>query len=217
MTKCMPRSRPPRGRQTADKLALTWDDRISFVLGEKMEVKAPRLPRRLLKEEAEKNAEHADEQFDADFALMTGELTRFLPVLIKPLAEKVEAVASPAQPGGGARRPGRHETGEPCPAAAASATPPVAGRCVTGSNNRQRRGTDALALLVPYVLKLADYLLATWAPFNAGRANSTWRLTTASGWAWTWKAARGTGRRPGDGPNSSPATASPGVVIACTN
>lgn len=87
------------------KLALTWDDRISFVLGEKMEVKRLAFLD-LLKEEAEKNAEHADEQFDADFALMTGELTRFLPVLIEALGgEKVEAVASPAQPGGGALPP----------------------------------------------------------------------------------------------------------------
>ena len=87
------------------KLALTWDERISFVLGEKMEVKRLAFLD-LLKEEAEKNAEHADEQFDADFALMTGELTRFLPVLIEALGgEKVEAVASPAQPGGGALPP----------------------------------------------------------------------------------------------------------------
>jgi SEC-C motif-containing protein len=37
-----------------------------------------------------------------------------------------------------------------------------------------------------YVLKLEDYLLATWHP-ERGRANSTWRPTTASGWAWTVK------------------------------
>ncbi len=80
------------------KLALTWDDRISFVLGEKMEVKRLAFLD-LLKEEAEKSAEHADEQFDADFALMTGELTRFLPQLIEALGgEKVEAAEVPASP-----------------------------------------------------------------------------------------------------------------------
>lgn len=66
------------------KLALTWDDRISFVLTEKMAVRRLAFLD-LLKEQAEKNAEHADEQFDADFALMTGELQRFLPQLIEAL------------------------------------------------------------------------------------------------------------------------------------
>ena len=79
------------------KLALTWDERISFVLTEKLEIKRLAFLD-LLKEEAEKNAEHADEQFDADFALMTGELTRLLPALIEALGgEIVEgADAAPA-------------------------------------------------------------------------------------------------------------------------
>ena len=79
------------------KLALTWDERISFVLTEKLEIKRLAFLD-LLKEEAEKNAEHADEQFDADFALMTGELTRFLSALIEALGgEIVEgADAAPA-------------------------------------------------------------------------------------------------------------------------
>ena len=70
------------------KLALTWDDRISFVLGEKLEIKRLAFLD-LLKEEAEKSAEHADEQFDADFALMTGELARFLPQLVEALGGEV--------------------------------------------------------------------------------------------------------------------------------
>ena len=66
------------------RLALTWDDRISFVLTEKLEIK------RLafldgLKNDAESQAENAAEQFDADFALMTGELSRFLPQLVAAL------------------------------------------------------------------------------------------------------------------------------------
>ena len=83
------------------KLALTWDERISFVLTEKLEIKRLAFLD-LLKEEAEKNAEHADEQFDADFALMTGELTRFLPALIEALGgEIVEgADAAPVTAGG---------------------------------------------------------------------------------------------------------------------
>lgn len=63
------------------KLAMTWDDRISFVLTEKLEIKRLAFLD-LLKEEAAQNAETAADQFDADFALMTGELSRFLPALV---------------------------------------------------------------------------------------------------------------------------------------
>lgn len=78
------------------RLALTWNDRISFVLTEKLEIKRLAFLD-LLKEEAEKNAEHADEQFDADFALMTGELARFLPQLVEALGgEMAESEVSGA-------------------------------------------------------------------------------------------------------------------------
>ena len=70
------------------RLALTWDDRISFILTEKLEIKRLAFLD-LLKEQAEKNAEHADEQFDADFVLMTGELSRFLPQLVEALGGEV--------------------------------------------------------------------------------------------------------------------------------
>ena len=70
------------------KLALTWDDRISFILSEKLDIKRLAFLD-LLKEQAEKSAEHADEQFDADFALMSGELARFLPQLIAALGGEV--------------------------------------------------------------------------------------------------------------------------------
>ena len=80
------------------RLALTWDERVSFVLTEKLEVKRLAFLD-LLKEEAEKNAEHANEQFDADFALMTGELARFLPDLLAALGgEQEEAPPSVAAP-----------------------------------------------------------------------------------------------------------------------
>lgn len=73
------------------RLALTFDDRVSFILTEKMEVK------RLafldtIKEEAEKQAEAADMQMEADFALMTGELARLIPALILALGGEAEAL-----------------------------------------------------------------------------------------------------------------------------
>lgn len=85
------------------RLALTWDERISFILTEKLEIKRLAFLD-LLKEEAEKNAEHADEQFDADFALMTGELARFLPALTNALGGEVIDLA---EQGGGA--PGKNK------------------------------------------------------------------------------------------------------------
>ena len=80
------------------RLALTWDERISFVLTEKLEIKRLAFLD-ILKEEAEKSAERADEQFDADFALMTGELVRFLPQLVEALGgEQVEAETPASAP-----------------------------------------------------------------------------------------------------------------------
>ncbi len=75
------------GKQ-ATKLALTWNDRISFVLHENLQVKRLAFLD-LLKEQSEQNAETADEQFDADFAIMTGELSRFLPDLVEALGGEI--------------------------------------------------------------------------------------------------------------------------------
>lgn len=73
------------------KLAMTWDDRLSYVLTEKLSIKRLAFLD-LLKEEAEQNAETAADQFDADFALMSGELSRFLPALVAALGgEKSES------------------------------------------------------------------------------------------------------------------------------
>lgn len=66
------------------RLALTWNDRISFVLTDKLEIKRLSFLD-LLKEDAEQNSDNAEEQFDGDFALMSGEFGRFLPDLIEAL------------------------------------------------------------------------------------------------------------------------------------
>lgn len=74
------------------RLALTWDDKISFVLTEKFEIKRLAFLD-ILKEEAESRAEVAEEQFDADFILMAGELSRMIPALIEALGgEETEAL-----------------------------------------------------------------------------------------------------------------------------
>jgi len=76
------------GKQ-ATRLAMTWNDKISFVLHENLQVKRLAFLD-ILKEEAEQQAETADEQFDADFAIMAGELSRFLPCLIEVLGGEGE-------------------------------------------------------------------------------------------------------------------------------
>lgn len=78
------------GKQVT-KLAMTWNDRISFVLSENMQVKRLAFLD-LLKEESEQQAESADEQFDADFAIMSGELARFLPDLVEALGGEAAVV-----------------------------------------------------------------------------------------------------------------------------
>ncbi|WP_456407322.1 recombination-associated protein RdgC [Thiolapillus sp.] len=64
------------------KLALSWEDRVSFVLDEKFQLKRLRFQDAVLDEAGESGAETLAERFDADFALMTGEFARFLPALI---------------------------------------------------------------------------------------------------------------------------------------
>ena len=64
----------------ATKLALTWRDKISFILHENMQVKRI-APLDLLKEPVES----AEEEFDSDFAIMTGELRQLLADIIEAL------------------------------------------------------------------------------------------------------------------------------------
>lgn len=73
----------------ATRLGLTWSDRISFVLTEKLQIKRLAFLD-VLKEEAEQNAETADEQFDIDFTLMAGELARLLADLVAALGGEIK-------------------------------------------------------------------------------------------------------------------------------
>ncbi|WP_456373105.1 recombination-associated protein RdgC [Thiolapillus sp.] len=65
------------------KLALTWQERVSFVLDEHFILRRLRFEDRVLDEAGESHAETHAERFDADFALMSGELQRFLPALVE--------------------------------------------------------------------------------------------------------------------------------------
>lgn len=66
------------------RLGLTWNEKISFVLTDKLQIKRLAFLD-ILKEQAEKSAENADAQFDADFALMTGELVQMFDDLVAAL------------------------------------------------------------------------------------------------------------------------------------
>ena len=71
------------------RLAMTFDDRISFVLTEKMEIKRLAFLD-IIKEQAERQADATDMQAESDFALMAGELSRLIPQLIAALGGEAE-------------------------------------------------------------------------------------------------------------------------------
>jgi len=66
------------------RLALTWADRVSFVLTESLDVKRV-APLDVLRESNDAAAMDEDERFDADVALMTGELAALLGELVAAL------------------------------------------------------------------------------------------------------------------------------------
>ena len=66
------------------RLALTWANRVSFVLTDTMVVKRV-APVDVIRESEEGQAQNDDERFDADFTLMTGELRRMMADLVVAL------------------------------------------------------------------------------------------------------------------------------------
>jgi recombination associated protein RdgC len=66
------------------RLAMTWADRISFVLTESLDVKRV-APLDVLKENGDNMAQNDDEKFDGDMALMTGELAKLMAELVEAL------------------------------------------------------------------------------------------------------------------------------------
>ncbi|HJU71647.1 MAG TPA: recombination-associated protein RdgC [Paucimonas sp.] len=66
------------------RLAMTWADRISFVLTESLTLKRI-APLDVLKENTGTTSANDDERFDADMLLMTGELSRLLADLVQAL------------------------------------------------------------------------------------------------------------------------------------
>lgn len=77
------------GGKSATRLALTWNDRVSFVLTEQMQVKKVSFLD-IIKEDAERQAENADDLFAANFTLMCGELSQLLAHLVEALGGEGE-------------------------------------------------------------------------------------------------------------------------------
>lgn len=70
------------------RLGMTWNDRISFVLTEQMQIKRIEFLD-IIKNESTEMAENANELFELDFTLMTGELAKMLADLTNALGGEV--------------------------------------------------------------------------------------------------------------------------------
>ena len=74
----------------ATRLGMTWNDRISFVLTEQLQIKRLEFLD-IIKEESSTLADTADEMFELDFTLMTGELAKMLRDLSAALGGEMAA------------------------------------------------------------------------------------------------------------------------------
>jgi recombination associated protein RdgC len=72
------------------RLAMTWNDRISFILNDLLQIKRLAFLD-ILKEQAEGQGENEDERFDIDFTLMSGEVAQLLDDLLAALGGEAAA------------------------------------------------------------------------------------------------------------------------------
>ena len=70
------------------KLAMTWDDRVSFVLTEGMQIKKIAFLDVVMESNQGANDDKGD-AFDADVAILTGEFAKLIPDLIEALGGEV--------------------------------------------------------------------------------------------------------------------------------
>jgi recombination associated protein RdgC len=71
------------------RLAMTWNDRVSFVLTPSLTIKRV-TALDVIKDAADPTAQNDDEQFDSDFTLMTGELVKLLNGIVEALGGELE-------------------------------------------------------------------------------------------------------------------------------
>ena len=83
-----------QGGMYATRLGLTWNDRVSFILTEKLQIKRLEFLH-IAKEKGDGEGEvSAEEQFDMDFALMAGELSQLLSDLALALGGETQKKAA---------------------------------------------------------------------------------------------------------------------------
>ncbi|MDO8313667.1 MAG: recombination-associated protein RdgC [Rugosibacter sp.] len=75
--------------KTVTRMSLTWQDRVSFILTEQLQIKRLTFLD-ILKEDAERQAENADDLFAANFSLMCGNLEQLLAHLTEALGGESE-------------------------------------------------------------------------------------------------------------------------------
>jgi recombination associated protein RdgC len=75
--------------KTVVRLGMTWNDRISFVLTEQLQIKRVTFLN-IIKSESAAEVDDEKEQFEIDFALMTGELSLMFADLLKALGGEKE-------------------------------------------------------------------------------------------------------------------------------
>ena len=75
--------------KTVTRMSLTWQDRVSFILTEQLQIKRLTFLD-ILKEDVERQAENADDLFAANFSLMCGNLEQLLANLTEALGGESE-------------------------------------------------------------------------------------------------------------------------------
>ncbi|ODV41459.1 recombination-associated protein RdgC [Cupriavidus sp. UYMMa02A] len=78
------------GGKRCTRLAMTWNDRVSFVLTDSLAIKRV-APLDVIKEQADNTVSDEDERFDSDFTLMAGELAGMLGDLTEALGGERKA------------------------------------------------------------------------------------------------------------------------------
>jgi recombination associated protein RdgC len=78
------------------QLAMTWNGRVSFVLTEALTLKKIKLLDGVLEGAGTDRTDGADDGFDADVAISTGELRRLIPDLVDALGGELQREAKPA-------------------------------------------------------------------------------------------------------------------------
>ncbi len=81
-------------KKADDVLALNWGERISFVLGDDLSIKRLKFSEDLREKNDDITSEDPAARLDADFALVTGVLSQFIPALFTALGSAVMFIES---------------------------------------------------------------------------------------------------------------------------